>query len=56
MRNGSVVHGNETRRIQEVMSDFGVSELASDGSFDLPGGVPGMGTELEVEVLRGASW
>jgi xanthine dehydrogenase YagR molybdenum-binding subunit len=40
MRNGSIVHGNETRRIQEVMSDFGVSELASDGSFDLPGGAP----------------
>jgi xanthine dehydrogenase YagR molybdenum-binding subunit len=40
MKNGSIVHGNEARRIQEVMNDLGVSELAADGSFDLPGGAP----------------
>ena len=40
MSGGSIVRGGESRTIREVMDHFGVSELASDGSFDLPGGAP----------------
>jgi xanthine dehydrogenase YagR molybdenum-binding subunit len=40
MRDGSIVRGNQSRTIQEVMNDNGVSELASDGAFDLPNGAP----------------
>jgi xanthine dehydrogenase YagR molybdenum-binding subunit len=45
MRDGRIVHGDESRTIQEVLNEAGVSELASDGAFDLPGGAPvDMGT------------
>ena len=40
MKDGAIVRGDQTRKIQEVMNELGVSELASDGSFDLPGGAP----------------
>jgi xanthine dehydrogenase YagR molybdenum-binding subunit len=40
MRAGQIVHGKESRTIREVLGEAGVSELASDGSFDLPGGAP----------------
>jgi xanthine dehydrogenase YagR molybdenum-binding subunit len=38
LRDGRIVHGNESRSFQEVLGKAGVSELASDGAFDLPGG------------------
>lgn len=37
MRDGHVWHAGESRRIEQVLSDAGVAELASDGTFDLPG-------------------
>jgi xanthine dehydrogenase YagR molybdenum-binding subunit len=40
MQNGQLSRGNEFRTIQDVMNEAGVSELASDGAFDLPGGAP----------------
>jgi xanthine dehydrogenase YagR molybdenum-binding subunit len=40
MTGGRILHGNVSRTIQEVMNDVGVSELASDGAFDLPHGAP----------------
>lgn len=40
MRDGRIILGNTSRTIQEVLGGAGVSELASDGAFDLPGGVP----------------
>jgi xanthine dehydrogenase YagR molybdenum-binding subunit len=40
MRDGRVIHGTESRSIQDVLGEAGVSELASDGTFDLPGGAP----------------
>jgi xanthine dehydrogenase YagR molybdenum-binding subunit len=40
MRDGRIIHGNESRGIAEVFNEAGVSELASDGAFDLPGGAP----------------
>ena len=40
MRAGQIAHGKESRTIREVLDEAGVSELASDGSFDLPGGAP----------------
>jgi xanthine dehydrogenase YagR molybdenum-binding subunit len=40
MRGGQIIRGNEARTIREVLGEAGVSELASDGSFDLPGGAP----------------
>ena len=40
MRDGQIIHGNESRTIREVLGEAGVSELVSDGAFDLPGGAP----------------
>ena len=40
MRNGQIIRGNESRTIEEVLGEAGVSELASDGALDLPGGAP----------------
>jgi len=40
MRAGQIAHGEQSRTIREVLGEAGVSELASDGSFDLPGGAP----------------
>jgi len=37
MRDGCIIRGNQSRTIQEVMTGSGVSELASDGAFNLPG-------------------
>jgi xanthine dehydrogenase YagR molybdenum-binding subunit len=38
MRDGRIIHGNESRGIPDVLNEAGVSELVSDGAFDLPGG------------------
>src|SRR6202034_1218182 len=38
LRDGRIVRGNESRSFQEVLGEAGVSELASDGAFELPGG------------------
>ena len=38
MRDGLIVRGSESRTIQEMLNEAGVSELASDGALDLPGG------------------
>lgn len=38
MRDGRIIRGDASRTIQEVLGEAGISELASDGSFDLPGG------------------
>jgi xanthine dehydrogenase YagR molybdenum-binding subunit len=40
IRDGRIIHGNESRGIAEVFNEVGVLELASDGAFDLPGGAP----------------
>ena len=40
IRDGRIIHGNESRGIAEVFNEADVSELASDGAFDLPGGAP----------------
>ena len=40
MQDGKITRGDDSRRIEEVLNGAGVSELASDGSFDLPGGAP----------------
>ena len=40
MRDGRIVRGNESRTIQEVLGEAGVSELAGEGALDLPGGAP----------------
>jgi xanthine dehydrogenase YagR molybdenum-binding subunit len=40
LSNGRIMHGDKSRSIGEVLGDAGVSELASDGTFDLPGGAP----------------
>jgi xanthine dehydrogenase YagR molybdenum-binding subunit len=37
---GKIARGSESRNLVEVMQTAGIAELASDGSFDLPGGVP----------------
>jgi xanthine dehydrogenase YagR molybdenum-binding subunit len=38
LQDGRVIHGNKSRSIQDVFGETGVSELAADGAFDLPGG------------------
>ena len=40
MRDGQMVRGSESRTIQAVLGEAGVSELAGDGALDLPGGAP----------------
>jgi xanthine dehydrogenase YagR molybdenum-binding subunit len=40
MRDGRLIHGGDNRTIQEILGEAGVSELAFDGAFDLPGGAP----------------
>lgn len=40
MQEGRIVLGGESRTISEVLADAGVSELASDGAFELPDGAP----------------
>ena len=37
MRDGRIIHRDASRSIQDVLGVAGVSELASDGAFDLPG-------------------
>ena len=39
MEDGSIICDGKARTISEVLSEAGVSELASDGLFDPPGGV-----------------
>lgn len=38
MRDGHLINENESRDIQGILTEAGISELASDGSFDPPGG------------------
>ena len=38
MQHGRIVRGNDCRAIEDVLGEAGVSELASDGALDLPGG------------------
>jgi len=38
MKDGRILRGNDARTIQDVLQEAGVSELAADGSLDLPGG------------------
>ncbi|UPJ76655.1 xanthine dehydrogenase family protein molybdopterin-binding subunit [Bradyrhizobium sp. 187] len=40
MRDARIMRGNEARTIREVLGEAGVSELTSEGAFDLPGGAP----------------
>jgi len=40
MQNGRIFHDKASRTIQDVLGENGVSELVSDGAFDLPGGAP----------------
>jgi len=40
MKEGRILRGNDSRSIQDVLHEAAVSELASDASFDLPGGAP----------------
>lgn len=35
-RDGRIWHKDQSKRIQDVLSQSGIAELASDGSFDLP--------------------
>lgn len=38
MQDGRIMRGNDSRTIKDVLGEAGVSELASDGALDLPGG------------------
>ncbi len=38
MQDGRIARGNESRTIQEVLGEAGVSELASDGALEIPDG------------------
>lgn len=40
MQDARIIRGNESRTIREVLGEAGVSELTSEGAFDLPGGAP----------------
>jgi xanthine dehydrogenase YagR molybdenum-binding subunit len=40
MLDARIIRGNESRTIREVLGKAGVSELTSEGAFDLPGGAP----------------
>jgi xanthine dehydrogenase YagR molybdenum-binding subunit len=40
LKDGNIVRGDVHRSIRDVLGEAGVSELASEGSFDLPGGTP----------------
>jgi xanthine dehydrogenase YagR molybdenum-binding subunit len=40
LEGGNIVRGDVYRSIRDVLGEAGVSELASEGSFDLPGGAP----------------
>lgn len=40
MRDGRILRGNDSRGVCDVLGEAGLTELASDGAFDLPGGAP----------------
>ncbi len=40
MRDGHILRGNDSRGVCDVLGEAGLTELASDGAFDLPGGAP----------------
>jgi xanthine dehydrogenase YagR molybdenum-binding subunit len=40
MQDARIIRGNDARTIREVLGEAGVSELTSEGAFDLPGGAP----------------